>query len=578
LDIPSDSEDSVLSDSCDEDESDMHEKAQKRLEKLDVTFSSKRAEAVHPKTSRKSHTWKDGSMLSDTDATRFTSDSSISSEIMELETPLQFFKYLFTDEIVAHIVEHTILYAVQECPENALKITTTDIERFIGICMYMSINRFSSCRNYWSIRFRVNYVADVMTYNSFAKIKRFLHFSNNELSTDDRLVKVRPVVDMLRRRFQLVPFEEHLSIDEQIIPFKGRHGLKQYMPKKPHKWGYKVYVLSGVSGYAYDIEVYSGKDDNKLLPGETDCGACGNVVVRLSRYLPENSNFKVYFDNYFNSPDLQVALAQRGILSLGTVRTNRVHNLNGVSDGELKKRGRGAYAEKIALVGDTKMSVVRWFDNRPVTFLSTFVGAQPVCESRRWNKAQQQYEQVVCPKVVQIYNKHMGGVDLLDSLIGLYRTKIRSKKWYHRIFHHLLDLTVVNAWLLYKRCFIARFTAGKVIRLQEFKWLIAEGLCQKGRPDVACRSKKRGRPLTSSPDMSSAAEAVPAKRSKPPGCQPCDDARFDGYDHWPRWSTSRQRCKRSGCKCLSRVYCSKCRVSLCFNSKQDCFFEYHHVK
>jgi len=50
-----------------------------------------------------------------------------------------------------------------------------------------------------------------------------------------------------------------LSIDEQIVPFKGRHGLMQYLPKKPHKWGYKVYVLSGISGYAYDIKLYAGK-------------------------------------------------------------------------------------------------------------------------------------------------------------------------------------------------------------------------------------------------------------------------------------------------------------------------------
>ena len=54
------------------------------------------------------------------------------------------------------------------------------------------------------------------------------------------------------------------------------------MPKKAHKWRYKIFVLSGVSGYAYDIEVYSGKADNILLPGEKDHGASGNVVTRLS--------------------------------------------------------------------------------------------------------------------------------------------------------------------------------------------------------------------------------------------------------------------------------------------------------
>ncbi|MGH0160006.1 UNVERIFIED_CONTAM: hypothetical protein FKN15_038609 [Acipenser sinensis] len=44
----------------------------------------------------------------------------------------------------------------------------------------------------------------------------------------------------------------------------------------------------------------------------------------------------------------------------------------------------------------------------------------------------------------------MGGVDLQDSLIALYQTKIRSKKWYHRIVFHMMDFTLVQAWLLYR--------------------------------------------------------------------------------------------------------------------------------
>jgi hypothetical protein len=45
----------------------------------------------------------------------------------------------------------------------------------------------------------------------------------------------------------------------------------------------------------------------------------------------------------------------------------------------------------------------------------------------------------------------MGGVDLLDSLIGRYKIKMRSKKWYMRIWYHLIDMTIVNDWLLYRR-------------------------------------------------------------------------------------------------------------------------------
>jgi len=129
-----------------------------------------------------------------------------------------------------------------------------------------------------------------------------------------------------------------LSIDEQMVPFKGRSSLKQYLPKKPHKWGYTIFVLSGNSGFAYDLEVYTGKEDNVLLEGEKDCGASGNVVTRLCRVVP-NVGHKVYFDNYFCSPDLQISLAQRGIQCLETVRTNRLPNCPLISDSELKKEG-----------------------------------------------------------------------------------------------------------------------------------------------------------------------------------------------------------------------------------------------
>ena len=58
-------------------------------------------------------------------------------------------------------------------------------------------------------------------------------------------------------------------------------------------------------------------------------------------------------------------------------------------------------------------------------------GAHPVTNVERWNQKQKIMTKVPRPAVVRKYNQQMGGVDLLDSLIALYRTKMRSKKWYH---------------------------------------------------------------------------------------------------------------------------------------------------
>ena len=78
-------------------------------------------------------------------------------------------------------------------------------------------------------------------------------------NVDDKLQKLCPVIDSINKRLRLVPIEECLAADEKIIPFKDKSSLKKYNPKKPHKWGYKVFVLSGVSGFSYKFEISLAK-------------------------------------------------------------------------------------------------------------------------------------------------------------------------------------------------------------------------------------------------------------------------------------------------------------------------------
>lgn len=91
----------------------------------------------------------------------------------------------------------------------------------------------------------------------------------------------------------------------------------------------------------------------------------------------------------------------------------------------MKKKGRGAFEEKETKVNGVSVRAVKWFDNRAVTLLSTFASANPPPTAERWDKKSKALIPVKCPSIVNMYNKGMGGVDLLDSLIALYRTKIR---------------------------------------------------------------------------------------------------------------------------------------------------------
>ena len=54
------------------------------------------------------------------------------------------------------------------------------------------------------------------------------------------------------------------------------------------------------------------------------------------------------------------------------------------------------------------------------------------------------------PPVLKAYNNRMGGVDLHDKLVGSHQIPLTSKRGYVKVFFHLLDSAVVNAWILFK--------------------------------------------------------------------------------------------------------------------------------
>jgi hypothetical protein len=58
--------------------------------------------------------------------------------------------------------------------------------------------------------------------------------------------------------------------------------------------------------------------------------------------------------------------------------------------------------------------------------------------------------EIFCPKVVAEYNKIMGGVHRFDQLRERYVLGRRSVKWRHRIFYFLVDVAIVNSFVLWK--------------------------------------------------------------------------------------------------------------------------------
>lgn len=120
------------------------------------------------------------------------------------------------------------------------------------------------------------------------KILRFiLHLNDNTKTIQrgqpgfDKLFKIRPFIDRLKNTFSKGSQSRFLRIDESIIGFRVRRSLKQYLPLKPIKRGFKVWAICcAVTGCLVCLDVYEGTNNVpfSLAKGDT---LGSSVVLQL---------------------------------------------------------------------------------------------------------------------------------------------------------------------------------------------------------------------------------------------------------------------------------------------------------
>ena len=111
-------------------------------------------------------------------------------------------------------------------------------------------------------------------------------------------------------------FSSQISIDESLIPFKGRLSFRQFIPSKRAHFGIKCWVLADASNsYVSRFTVHTGREAN-AQPLST-C-VVQNLVVGH-----ENLNHQLFVDNFYTSPALFKWLLERKIYACGTVRKGR---------------------------------------------------------------------------------------------------------------------------------------------------------------------------------------------------------------------------------------------------------------
>ncbi|XP_046976423.1 piggyBac transposable element-derived protein 4-like [Vanessa cardui] len=262
-------------------------------------------------------------------------------------------------------------------------------------------------------------------------ILRCLHFSS-EISTEDRLAKIRPIVDHFNKKMNEIYYPgKQLSLDESMVLWCGRLQFRQYIKNKRHKYGIKLYVLAEPEGTVLKFQIYGGAGDDTSGIGHTQ-----KIVLKLLEDKLD-SGHSVYMDNYYNSYDLATKLLDRQTYCTGILNKNRKGNPIDLATVTLRKGEN----KSLFLNG---VHIGKWRDKRYVLYIST------EHDNEMMEVTDKRGNVIVKPAAIIHYNKFMSGVDLQDQMVSYYPCERKTMRWYKNIFIHTLQMSVRNSSALKK--------------------------------------------------------------------------------------------------------------------------------
>nr|XP_012153228.1 PREDICTED: piggyBac transposable element-derived protein 4-like [Megachile rotundata] len=338
------------------------------------------------------------------------------------------------DDLFDLFVTQTNLYHNQQNNDNNnasrknkawVDTNVVEMKKFLGLVILMGIVKKPEQDDYWSTHPGLHspIFGNTMPRNRFRQLWKYWHFNNNE-HCQERLDKIKPVYTNLVEKFQKIyKPEKELSLDEGIIPWRGRLSFRTYNPAKMIKYGILVrMVCEASSGYICNLEIYCAQGKSLIA----------TILSVLSPYL--NLWHDIYMENYYNSVKVAEELLQRKTNVCGTIRANRgVPNC--LKSATLKNKSM-EFRRK------GKILVQKWNSaKKSITMISTIHSAEMVeCVSKKTKKKSMK------PICIREYNKFMKGVDHADQYLSYYSILRKTKKWTKKTVLYLINCALLNAY------------------------------------------------------------------------------------------------------------------------------------
>ncbi|XP_039288779.1 piggyBac transposable element-derived protein 4-like [Nilaparvata lugens] len=247
----------------------------------------------------------------------------------------------------------------------------------------------------------------------------------------DKLAAIREIYESLNNNYQKsYCLSEFVTIDEMLHPFRGHCGFVMYMPNKPAKYGIKMYAICDAKTYyVSSFEIYCGTQ-----PKGPFCisNKATDVVKRLVAPI-EKTHRNLTTDNYYTTYDLAQYLLEGGITFIGTVKKNIPDIPLEFLPNKTQEVGSSLFGfqDNCTLVSHVPKK------NKSVILLSTMHDEKEIDDVTGK------------PSIIIDYNSTKGGVDTVDQKCANYSTKKKTRRWPMAIFYRFLDMTGVNAHVIY---------------------------------------------------------------------------------------------------------------------------------
>jgi Transposase IS4 len=522
-------------------------------------------------------------------------EAQVQLDHIEDSSFVNIFTQFFNRAMLETIIENTNAYALLKGAGQGRP--WTDLVRkellvFLAILIYHGLYLKNSIEELWN---RDSYgpkhdISEEMALQRFQQIKRYLHISKPQVNNNSEpqvnnspyYAKVEPLLSHVRETSKKLYIPSvNVSVDEMMVRFSGRSVHTIRIRGKPTPEGYKVFALCD-HGYTYTFLPSSRVKQNEEVKKVNGITYTGSVVLHLALQLPYKRNpFNLFMDNYFSSIPLYAWLRKENIGACGTIRP--------ASKGFPKEfklpRNPGLEwnFQSGKVVGDNKdVLAAIWMDNGPVTLLTTIHGIgedwQVITNRKKPRKTilnsghieelfgDDGQKILEIPRMIDDYNHHMGGVDTADQLRSYNSTQLRARRNWMPLFFWLLDIALVNSFILAR---LKNQTKSPVAFRRRLLWELIN--MANGEEEIAIPIQPPRKKIRIT--KKSTADDLPA-------------ARLKNGKHFPLYNPQRKTCVWCNFKAKDKedkrfsvfetyVSCDSCDVFLCSNSKRNCFRDFH---